>query len=74
MSQVGNLSTVKMSCEVSAIAPNRCQNSQKEAIAKRFCEVLNECYGGYIFFSGLFLIIFSYIWSFMLVWGLGFWG
>ena len=28
---------------------------------------------GYIFFQGLFFIIFSYIWSFMVVWGLGLW-
>ena len=26
---------------------------------------------GYIFFPGLFFIIFSYIWSFMVVWGFG---
>ena len=28
----------------------------------------------YIFFPGLFFTIFSYFGSFMVVWGLGFWG
>ena len=30
--------------------------------------------GRYFFFPGLFFIIFSYFGSFMVVWGLGFWG
>ena len=34
-----------------------------------FCKI-----DGYIIFPGLFLIIFSYFGSFMMVWGLGFWG